>query len=123
MKVKLKPVTSAEFAWQARQPVHPPASLPRLRAALRAADFSHVGLRLDGDHESLAFSIRRGPSLRRTEGDQLLRPLIRVFRSAGFNVGFEELALHQVGATITGMTLTGALAEVAVNGAPKIEGT
>jgi hypothetical protein len=122
MKSRLRRVTDVEYAWQRRQPVRPPASLPRLRAALRSAGFSNIRLRLDSDRESLTFSMSRESRLRRTEGDKLLRLLIRAFRDGGFNAGFEELALDQVGASITGMTLTGALAEVAMNGAPEIEG-
>ena len=115
-------VTAAEFFWQARQPVLGLPSLPRLRAALRKAGFSRVRLKLAADQESLQFTLRPGPEREGLKGDRLLRLLIRIFRSAGFAVGFEELGVDSCDAIVKGSTLTGPLEAIAGNGAPRIQG-
>lgn len=121
MNTKIRSVTRAEFAWQSRQPVHPPASLPRLRAALKSAGFNEVRVRLHDDQESMDFRLRAGRRLNGVKGDQLHRLLIRVCRSAGFAIGYEELAVEASGASMKGFTLTGPIGEVAEHGAPVIE--
>jgi len=121
VKTKIRKVTHAEFAWQAQQPVHPPASLPRLRAALKSAGFNKVQVRLHDDRESMDFRLRPGHGLNGLEGDQLRRLLIRTCRSAGFAIGYEELAVEATGASMKGFTLTGPIGEVAEHGAPVIE--
>ena len=121
MKAKVRRVTSAEFAWQARQPVCPPPSLRRLREALKSEGFSNVQLRLHDDGEGMDFRLGRGTKTQRVKGDQLHRLLIRICRNAGFAIGYEELAVKANRASIMGITLTGPIAQVAEHGAPAIE--
>jgi hypothetical protein len=119
---KPRKVTAAELAWQQKQPVVGPPSLPRLRAALKQAGFERVRLKLDANHEGLAFALRPGTLAGQPVRDRLLKLLIRTFRSAGFDIGWSELAVHSTGTSIIGATLTGPIDEVAEDGAPAIEG-
>lgn len=115
-------VTRAEFARQETQPVIGSPSILRLGTALKEAGFNRVRLKLDDDQEFLRFTLRPGPELEELKGDSLLNLLIRTFRSAGFKVGWEELAVHSTEAWIKGFTLTGPIERLARNRDLEIEG-
>jgi len=119
---KPKIVTPTEFKWQHKQPVIGLPSLPRLRSVLKQEGFSSVRVKLAANQESLQFTLRPGPEREGLKGDRLLKLLIRVFRSAGFAVGFEELSVDSADTLVKGYTLTGPLEEIAETGAPSIRG-
>jgi hypothetical protein len=115
-------ITDEEIAWVDRQPVQGAPSLRRLRAQLEQARFAGIELDLYAGGEALDFKLRLTPQVAAEDGDSLVRLWIRLFRAAGFEVGFSELGISSVdGTLISGKTLTGPIDQVAERGAPAIE--
>jgi|GEM_PF-3200669 len=82
-------LTAAQMAWAREQRLIGDPSFTRLRQAMGMAGLMDVVLRASDDLESVEFSFRPGPDVSAQSSDDLLRLLIKTFRSAGFAVGWE----------------------------------
>lgn len=120
----LVPVSPEELAWTQAQPLVGSPSLSRLAAALSAAGWEPQELALSKDGESVEYSLG-GQTLQgrvAIERENTLRTLIRVFRQAGFRVGFTEVAIGIFdGERITGSSLVGPLEQVCTHGPMSVE--
>jgi hypothetical protein len=111
-------LTLDEIVWVESQAVVGDPSLPRLRAALADAGFEVLELNLSNDGEDLEFRVRVTERVAAPDSDALLRLWIAAFRQAGFQLGFEEIAVIGVeDAVVRGRKLAGPIAEIAERGA------
>jgi len=83
-------LTAAEIRWAREQRLVGDSSFTRLRQAMGMAGLLEVVLRPSDDRESVNFSFQPGPEVTAQTSDDLLRLLIKTFRSAGFAVGWEN---------------------------------
>jgi hypothetical protein len=115
-------LTPEEIAWAQSQPVNGRPNLNRLCAELAKAGFEDIEIDPSADRERLSFKMRLTERVVAQNNDSLLRSWITALRSAGFQVGFEEVGVADVeGNLISGDTLTGPIAEICEHGAPQIE--
>ena len=78
------------------------------------AGFEDIELNLSDDGEDLSFKLRVTEQVAAQDSDALLELWIAAFRRAGFQIGFEEIAITGVAeALVSGQTLTGPIAEIA----------
>jgi hypothetical protein len=100
-------LTPEQTTWAAQQRLIGPPSFARLRGALHLAGLLEVSLRPADHRETFDFSFLPGPDVMAQTADELLRLLIRSCRSAGFDIGCEDLCFTGVvGERITGMAST-----------------
>lgn len=100
-------LTPDQASWAAQQRLIGPPSFARLRAALQLAGLVDVRITPDASGERFEFSFRPGSAVTAKAADDLMRLLIRACRSAGFDVGWEDLCFRGVGdERITGMAST-----------------
>ena len=119
---KLRPITLEEMAWVQRQAVTGNPSVTRLRAALTTAGWHPLELVLVADRECIDFRLERGDAVRGLDKEQSLRGLIRIFRSAGFEVGFSELCIAEFYTTqLSGSSLVAPLQEICAGGATLVD--
>jgi hypothetical protein len=103
-------ITPEEIAWVQRQPLYGQPSLRRLRAELLAEGFQDIRFQLSDDLVDITFDVRLTTQVKAQDSKSLLRLWIRIFRAAGFCVGFSELGITNVeGPIISGITLTASL--------------
>jgi hypothetical protein len=103
-------ITPEEIAWVQGQPLYGQPSLRRLRAELLAEGFEDIRFQLSDDRVDITFDVRLTAQVEAQDLESLLRLWIRIFRAAGFCVGFSELGITNVdGPIISGITLTTSL--------------
>ena len=118
---KLRQITAEELAWVAAQALVGDPSLTRLRSVLKRAGLAPVELALTDKGEGLEFRLRRSAGLQELDREQMLRLLIGVMRRAGFDVGFSEVAIINMNASVVdGFTYTAPLSQLFHLGPPEI---
>lgn len=100
-------LTPEQTAWATQQRLIGPPSFARLRGAMHLAGLLDVRIMPDVSGERFEFSLRPGREVTAKTADDLMRLLIRACRSAGFDIGWEDLCFTGVvGERITGMAST-----------------
>ena len=91
-------------------------------AALEQAGFAPIKIALEADGEAVTFQLGRVGAVRRLDEEQMLRRLITTFRSSGFNVGFTEVVIVELGESVLhGMSLVGPLETVCQGASVPVE--
>lgn len=84
-------LTREQMAWATQQRHIGAPSFARLRGAMHLAGLLDVTSQPAGDRETFDFLFSPGPDVTAQTTDDLMRLLIRTFRSAGFKIGWEDI--------------------------------
>ncbi len=105
-------ITPEEKAWQSAQPVVGEPSLPRLSQVLAEAGLPPIQIQHEVETGLIYFNFCRTPATRHLDKEQTLRVVIRSFRLAGLDLGFEEIAITDCDANfVSGVTAIKPLAQ------------
>ncbi len=100
-------LTADQMLWVNQQRLIGEPSFTQLRQAMHMAGLRDVDIQPSGSRETFDFSFQLGPEVSAQTSDDLMRLLIRTFRSAGFKIGWEDLSFLGVdGEYIRGTSLT-----------------
>jgi hypothetical protein len=86
--------------------------LQQLCHRLNDAGFKNVRLELSDDGELVEFSFQRGVNVESADKESAYACVLRILRDAGFEIGFEELALTVSRDVLNGAFLVKPLAEI-----------
>lgn len=107
-------LTPEQMLWAKQQRLIGEPSLTNLRQAMHAAGLTNVDIQPSGSRETIDFSFQPGPDVSGQASDDLMRLLIRTFRSAGFKVGWEDIGFLGV----DGDCIKGVASTTSVNDGP-----
>ena len=90
----------------------PSDRLRQLYHRLNKAGFENVRLALSDDGELVGFCFQRGVNVESANRESTYACVLRILRDAGFEIGFEELALTMNRDVLNGAFLVRPLAEI-----------